>query len=229
MGTPRFEQKFIAGVCELDFAAAWLGHVCLPDPEFPEGTVYSVYYDTPALDAYEQKNSGDFSKTKVRLRWYDPDISRDAESRTVFLEVKSKAGDRGLKARRSLTVQRRWIESAELDDEGFTRLLAGQQPSLENELSASLMPLASIRYCRSRFVCPASLARVCLDSSIEVVKTNSRLLPTLSPGRVDMIVVEVKHPGRPEIPWLKALYDRGFRRSGFSKYGECIARLIGEE
>ena len=78
---------------------AWLRHVCLPDPVYPEAIVYSLYYDTPALDSYHEKVDGDFIKTKCRLRWYDPDLSADPALRTAYLEIKHKIGQGRRKTR----------------------------------------------------------------------------------------------------------------------------------
>jgi hypothetical protein len=85
-----------------------------------------------------------------------------------------------------------------------------------------LVAAAVIRYNRRRFVCPFSRARVSLDTEIEMCRINRRLIPEADHVILHSSVVEVKGAVPEEIPWLTGLYDAGFRRRSFSKYGECM-------
>ena len=227
--TADLERKFV-GEAELErFALAWLGHVCLKDTAFPEGTISSVYYDTPALDLYDEKANGDFLKTKCRLRWYDPDTAPDMRRRTAFLEIKRRIGEGRRKARARIDLDRSWVENADLDDPGFQDLLVRCGPSLEEWLPVDLSAAAVIRYHRHRFVCPFTLARVCLDTSIGLGRTNKRLLPDIGYVNIPIVVMEIKGQLNNDIPWIRELYEAGFRRRSFSKYGACMGRLTREE
>lgn len=226
---PDAERKFVGGAELESFALAWLAHVCLKDPVFPEGTVSSVYYDTPALELYDEKVNGDFLKTKCRLRWYEPDTAPDPRRRTAFLEIKRRIGEGRRKSRAKLDLDRSWLDGADLDDPGFGDLLVRSGPPLEEWLPVDLTAAAVIRYHRHRFVCPFTLARVCLDTSIGLGRTNKRLIPEVGSVSISAVVLEIKGQPGADIPWLQALYEAGFRRRSFSKYGACLGRLTREE
>lgn len=63
----------------------------------PGYTVRSIYYDTPGLRDWAEKESGDLIRRKVRVRAYDA-----PESGPVFLELKRKEGSKVWKHRAAL-------------------------------------------------------------------------------------------------------------------------------
>lgn len=225
---PSAESKFVGTADQEEYVLAWLRHVCLPDPEHPDAVVSSLYYDTPALDAYREKIEGDFLKTKCRLRWYEPDLSPDPAIRTAFLEVKHKIGTGRRKSRVRIEVQRAHLDGAGLDHPAFGEILARHAPSLEEWLPPGLTPAAVVAYRRRRFICPFTLSRICLDTSIGLGRVNERLLPRLGPVWIRAIVLEIKDGGRAQIPWLRPLSAAGVRQRSFSKYGACLAHLLKE-
>jgi hypothetical protein len=196
---------------------------------FPVGTVHSIYYDTPWLDSFWDKTDGIFLKKKVRLRWYDPDVSRDRQVRTAFLEVKKRAGEARDKCRTELKLDRKWLDGAGLDDLGFIRLLHKNGSQLGEPIPTGLAPTVAIRFRRHRFFCPATRSRVCLDTSIGVEGTNSRSLPARGHVDVSACIVEIKDIPRTDMVWLDKLYSAGFRNRSFSKYAECMSNLMLEE
>ena len=204
---------------------AWLEHVCARHPEYGDETIHSIYYDTPSLQCYREKVNGDFIKTKVRLRWYSKASGNPGD---VLLEVKRKAGGSRAKKRVRLDVDRKWLEGADLDDPGFVELLHAHA-GLGELPPSGLAPSVHIRYRRHRFVCPASRAGVSLDTGIGVGRVNGALIAGVSCATIPHVVLEVKGGDRGGIAWMGRLYDAGFRSRSFSKYGECVSRLIGEE
>lgn len=208
---------------------AWLRHVCLPDPVHAEARVYTLYYDTPGLDSWREKTGGDFIKTKCRLRWYDPELSRDPALRTAFLEIKRKIGGGRRKTRARVDIARDLLDAAGLDHPLFGDVLLRHAASLREWLPTGLQPAAVVEYRRRRFICPFTLSRVCLDSAIGLGRVNGRLLPRLGPAKIGVIVLEIKDGGRAAAPWLAALQAAGVRQQSFSKYGACISRLLKEE
>ncbi len=220
------ERKFVASPAAAAFAKEWVSHCCLPDPEFPFGRISSIYYDTPKLDSYFEKSNGDFLKTKVRLRWYDNAPPQDGKQ-TAFLELKFKIGGGRQKARRSLTVDASWLRSADLQDEKFRVLLYEQLTNLEEPLSSNLFPTFRLYYERRRFICPVSLARVCLDTAIGYDRVNTDLFASVAPGHLDYAILEIKDVGAgAETPWLEEIHRAGFYNQNFSKYAQCIAGLV---
>jgi hypothetical protein len=226
---PSAETKFVGTMDQEEFVLSWLRHACLPDPAHPEAVVSTLYYDTPALESYQEKVGGDFIKTKCRLRWYDPELSADPALRTAYLEIKHKIGQGRRKSRVGLVVDRRWLDGAALDHPGFAELLARHVGALGERLPPGLAPAAVVEYRRRRFICPATLSRVCLDTEIGLGRVNERRLPRLGPARLGTIVLEIKDAGRvARIPWLAQLHAAGIRQRSFSKYGACIASLLKE-
>lgn len=225
---PSAESKFVGTADLQEFMIAWLRHVCLPDPAYPDAIVTSLYYDTPALASYHEKADGDFIKTKCRLRWYEPDIAADPALRTAFLEIKHKIGQGRRKSRNKVLADRDWLDTAPLDHPRFLEILAAHAPSLGEWLAPGLVPAAVVRYRRRRFICPFTLSRICLDTGIGLGRINERLLSRLGPVELGTIVLEVKDGAAAQIPWLARLHAAGVRQRSFSKYGACIARLLKE-
>ena len=226
---PSAESKFVGTADLEELVLAWLRHVCLPDPSHPEARVVTLYYDTPGLDSYREKQDGDFIKTKFRLRWYDPELSPDPALRTAFLEIKRKVGQGRRKPRIALDLPRELLDTAALDHPLFAQIRDRHAPGLEERLPVGLAPAAVVEYRRRRFICPFTLSRICLDTSIGLGRVNERLLPRLGPTKLATIVLEIKDGGRVPIPWLAKLHRAGLRQRSFSKYGAGIARLLKEE
>jgi hypothetical protein len=226
---PSAERKFVGPSHLEERVLAWLRHVCLPDPVHAEALVHTVYYDTPGLESWREKTGGDFIKTKCRLRWYDPELSPDPGLRIAFLEVKRRIGQGRRKTRARLEISRDLLDTAGLDHPLFGEILSRHAASLREWLPAALQPAAVVEYRRRRFICPFTLSRVCLDTSIGLGRVNGRLLPRLGPAKLGVIVLEIKDGGRAAVPWLAGLQGAGVRQRSFSKYGTCISRLLKEE
>ena len=227
MGSPVVaERKFVASASQATFTREWLSHFCLPDPEFPYGRISNIYFDTPTLDAYFEKSNGDFLKTKIRLRWYDNAESKDGKTQ-AFLEMKFKIGGGRQKARTQVSLDSQWLRTAELQDEAFSTLLAEQMQNLGEPLSANLVPTFRLYYERRRFICPVSLASVCLDTAIGYDRVNTNLFASVAPGHLDYAILEIKDAeNSAETPWLEEIHRAGFINQNFSKYGQCIAALV---
>lgn len=111
----RSELKYLVRETDRLRLAARLAPYVRPDPHArptregaPGYTVRSIYYDTPGLRDWTDKNSGDEIRRKVRVRAYDA-----PGSGPVFLEVKRKEGSAV------------WKDRAALAPEQVARLLAG--------------------------------------------------------------------------------------------------------
>jgi hypothetical protein len=93
---PAFELKFKLTLAEAEFVEAWARAHLLPDCHGADGfyQVTSVYCDTTRFDVFH-RNPG-FKRRKFRLRRY-------GEALPVFLERKSRLGDRVRKKRVEVT------------------------------------------------------------------------------------------------------------------------------
>lgn len=195
-----------------------------PDPAHPAGELESVYFDTPALDSWREKANGDAFKRKVRVRWY----RGAAGGRTAaFLEVKDRIGAARDKARVRFEWDAAFLDGAPLDDPGFAELLrAGAEAGGFALPLAALVPSVSIRYRRSRWVCPATGSRLSVDSAVRCTRANGSLLPFAGPLGSPVVVVEAKSPSARAWPFGPALVRAGFRMRSFSKYGHFVERIL---
>jgi hypothetical protein len=214
------ETKFTFANSSVPNVIHWLEHLCLPDRDYPDGCVSSVYLDTRNLYHYEQKRNGDLLKTKVRIRWY--------ETGDAFLEIKNKNGSRRAKLRRSFV----------LEESAGRSVFESLPAEFEAELTGMgyrsvgpLEPVLLIRYRRRRFVDPASCARLSVDTDIEAPWANTAIMPVHAPVRLPQGVLEIKHlpvsrSGTGTALALVAPIATAMVAGGFSKYARCIEALI---
>jgi len=217
------ERKMTASLEWADFALSWLRHVCMQDAEHPVGCVNNVYFDTRSLTAFREKDHGDFLKTKVRLRWYRESYRVTG---TAFLEMKKRIGLGRSKIRKTLKINPNWIDNVALESGELEGWLEQVGDELGYLFTRQLVPVTTTVYDRHRFRCPATGARVCLDTNIHSDRVNSRHLSWAKPVRIRTVVVEIKGSSAVDIPWLTELYRHGFRVASFSKYYECVAKSI---
>jgi SPX domain protein involved in polyphosphate accumulation len=222
----RLERKFTAWSEQGEFARAWLHQVCLPDPLYPVGKIFSIYYDTPDLAAYYEKANGDFLKTKVRLRWYDSSLNDSANGIPAFLEIKMKKGSGGDKFRKKLSLPWDWLNRVTLENEDLNQIVHDHVHELGEKVPLNLFAMLRVVYSRERFVCSSTGARVSLDTQIRSDIANNDFLPTIGIVDLDHIVLEIKDDHEKEIPWLKNLFQSGFRSRSLSKYGMCMHKIL---
>ena len=222
---PVRERKFVSDRADPVATAAALRAWAAPDPEFPEGELESVYFDTPALDAWRQKRDGDALKRKVRLRWYRGPAPASGR-RDAWLEVKDRIGSARDKARHRAACDAAWLEGAPLSDPGWAALLARLADEAGFAIGDGLLPTVAIRYRRSRLVCPATGSRLSVDRAISCPRANGALLPFAGPLDCPCTVVEAKSADVWDWPFGETLARLGFRLEGFSKYGYFLERIL---
>jgi len=218
----RFERKFFVVPKNIGLAYALLRQICLPDREYPEGRINTLYFDTTDLEQYTRSESGDFRKDKVRIRWYG-EVGPEQDTVPVFLELKSREGFVSKKKRLKLEVpaerlDRAGIRSGIID----RRVLIDTIASFGHYPELPLRPIIVISYWRYRFGEMLTGVRVSLDYRIRSTMVarelgyGEREIPL--PGGV----VEVKGP-TVELPRTlrrMKLLDTDWSR--FSKYGYCV-------
>jgi hypothetical protein len=228
-GADDYADRGLEGKYALANAAAplllqWLRGVTAPDPEFAQGQVSSIYYDTSAFHLYAEKAHSDYIKTKARLRWYaDLSCLDDATPVTCFFEVKRKVGSVRQKLRQQLTLacgdlRDPWHSRTATDIAKLTRDLGFNPPGL-------LQPAAIVTYSRHRFVDYVSESRISLDVDIGCPASNPHLLPSYGRIMLDEAVLEVKGKHRELIPSLLPMRHL-FVKTAFSKYARCLDRLV---
>ncbi len=187
----------------------------IPDPRFPEGTVSSVYFDTPRRDSLREKVGSDYRKEKLRLRWYGDPGPDDPV--TGFLEVKAKEGVRRRKTRMDYPLSGAWLQDGRERFDEFSKF-APRAAEVGSARSGPVFPMIVIRYRRARFLDPDATARISLDFDLRVTGVNRTFFPPRPILRLGRGVLEVKsESGRlPRAMW--PVRSRVARRDAFSKY-----------
>ncbi len=222
LSSADFELKFIGERWRGATVLCWLRRVCRPDPVFPESTIFTVYYDTPALDCLWDKRNSDYLKTKIRLRWY---LVGDRVTDSAFLEIKSRLGSRREKRRVALPYQARWPTSGSLDTPSL-RLAPSLLRPMGFLASDDYRPVLLVRYRRHRFIEPHTGLRASLDRDIHApaVSRAEGLTPNPLPLPTTVFEFKGKRDHLPES--LGTVTALGFRKSSFSKYAACYDHAL---
>lgn len=229
LGTTQ-ETKYVFPLPVTHWLQDWLDVHCLHDVKFAGGRVYSLYYDTPSLAHYGEKENSDYIKTKIRLRWYTPsedlpsaDASSGAATVPCFLELKRKVGV--TREKRRLRVN---VPAVALYGQPFLDPLLRALPFDAYELGdvspADLVPATVVQYQRWRYVDPLSGSRLSLDSEICCRQANDELFPDPVSVSLAWGVFEVKGADG-EIPRVLEPLSSLLSKEAFSKYGAIVDAL----
>ena len=219
------ERKFSGSALAYGRARAVLDTYCAEDDWFAAGVVNSFYFDTPGLEAYREAANGDNFKTKVRLRWYGLPEELPGEV-PVFIEVKQRLGAARRKVHEERVAPRALLLDAPLEGWELADFLFSQAQALGVPLSRELRPVCQISYSRRRYFDTPSMSRVSLDSEIRAERFNHEFFPWAQPVRLDALVCEFKNSGGNPPRWAALMQEAGLRIGRFSKYGECLSRLL---
>ena len=219
----RMERKFFVVPSKAGAALAFLRRTCRYDREFPEEQITSLYFDTHDLEEHQRSTSGEFGKSKVRIRWYGKDAELHGPSVRVWLELKSRQGFASTKQRMILDVPAESLAPRVLREgivpvSTLTQTMAGFGFFAKDRLH----PVVAISYWRHRFVEPRSGYRVSLDSRIR----SSMVMPGKGCGERGLelpgAVVEVKGPSYDTPRALRGLADFGTSWTRYSKYSSSL-------
>ncbi|MFT4844200.1 MAG: hypothetical protein ACI8UD_003083 [Planctomycetota bacterium] len=213
-----FESKYVGSNRIAPLLLERLGKSFAPDGEHPINQVHSVYFDTPASDAFAEVDNGDFYKTKVRLRWYGADSPDARPTGPAFLECKRKFGPRRDKLRVRADAFRRDLPLHHPAWMTLPYLLREQGAELPAGL---LQPTLHITYRRHRFVEPTHELRIALDYDIRAVAVHPRFsrMQAMAGRTAPWLVFEAKGSTRQLPASLRFVPAMGARRQAFSKYG----------
>lgn len=220
------ENKYTLSSRRFEMAIQALDYLCDPDPKFPIGVVCSIYYDSRNWDLLQEKRNSDYFKTKIRLRWYESLQQTDSQADPSFIEAKYRVGSKRTKIRVISGIAGQHLTNICLDDPkllAIPRLLAAEGAPVRNDL----LPTFVVRYLRRRYIERSTKARISLDHQITSPKVNPSMLATSYPCHLNKCVLEVKKTDGIFPIGLQSLLKLGFRKTAFSKYYECYARLTG--
>jgi hypothetical protein len=209
------ELKFTLAAGRVHVARQRLESLCRPDPEFPSALVWTIYYDTPALNSLGEKINSDYLKRKIRVRWYS-----DLDGRVTgpaFVEAKLRVGTRRSKARERLSYPAEEIARWDLQDARLLDFPLRLRPHgiLGQE---SWRPVILIRYRRDRFLEPLTRSRLSLDADITGIAANPRFVAATDLSPLPTAVLEVKGAEDELPPVLRSLLSLGLHKRSFSKF-----------
>ncbi len=219
------ERKFSGSVLALERALSILDSHCAADDFYAAGVVNSIYFDTPGLLAYRETDNGDNVKTKVRLRWYGLP-GEIPETVPAFVEVKGRLGSARQKSHQAVTATRRLLLDTPLDGWALSDFLFSCTSEFGVPLSRDLRPVCVISYNRRRYFDTPTQSRIALDWGIRAERFNTSLFPWATPVKLDSLVCEFKNKGGTPPGWAALMMNAGLRVGRFSKYGECMSRLL---
>jgi hypothetical protein len=218
----RFERKFFVPPAKTIFARSLLSHTCLPDGKYPQGTINSLYFDTPDLDHFQKSDDGNYERDKICIRWYDN--PGDLKGMVpVYLELKSKKGFVSRKKRRKIFVPAERLKRIQYDDTIVARnVISGTLTEFGYFSKEPLIPVIVVTYRRFRFTEIMTGTRLSFDWRICSTLTNHVLGHTRLNLMLEGGVIEIKSP-TVEIPVsLRSLVELGTDWTRFSKYAGCL-------
>lgn len=219
------ERKFSGSAFAFGRALAILESYCSADDQYSEGVVNSIYFDTPGLSSYRETENGDNIKSKIRIRWYGlPE--EQPENVPTFIEVKGRFGSARRKSHLEVTAPRGLLLDAPLDGWDIPDFLFERSGEIGVPLSRELRPVCVISYTRRRYFDTPTKSRIALDCDIRSERFNESFFPWASPVHLDSIVCEFKNEGGATPAWSALMMNAGLRIGRFSKYGECMSRLL---
>ena len=217
------EIKYVVPAGKALLLRSMVSALCRPDTKYPAATVFTIYFDTPDLALLSEKINSDYLKTKVRLRWYSTAVPQGATG--TFLEIKSRVGALRHKVRVETPLSVAMIRDLPLDHPALLDVLELTR-QLGVPVPPRLMPALLLRYERYRFVEPVSGSRISVDTDIEALRGNPRLVGNAFRDRLPVAVVEVKGAGADLPRLLHPLIHLGARRASLSKYGSAGAAML---
>ncbi|MBX2990553.1 MAG: polyphosphate polymerase domain-containing protein [Bacteroidetes bacterium] len=193
-------------------------------------TVRSIYFDTSRLAAYREKLEGIKNRKKLRVRSYN--IA--AEDAMVFLEIKTKVEQRGMKYRSALSandlpafLQTKCPEEYMLDLPNRSLALDNARRFLFHYVRSAMRPVVLVTYEREAFQGQFDPnLRITFDKHLRF-----QGLPSLDDLYIEnglthlapsSFIMELKFGGG-FAPWLRAIVRKhGLTRVSVSKYGSCV-------
>ena len=222
----RFELKYLITLRQAGELKAILNEYMLPDEYGNRDNRYqvaSLYYDTPDLRCYWEKENGIKTRRKLRVRYYDSGLVI-TENTPVFVEIKQRV-DRVTQKRRALLP---YIDALRLcNDRQMPEIDLDDRPLIDEAYvflwQYNLIPSSIIRYDRQALVGTIydPGLRVTFDTDITLqlhplhLHEKRSSLPIISPNQV---IMEIKV--NEQIPyWLTELIaEKNLNLIRVSKY-----------
>lgn len=233
---PYFESKYLPEVAQAYELLQLLKPLTRADSHGENGSyeILSVYYDTPALDFFNDKIHGLHDKVKVRLRFYRN--SRNPEWQDACVEIKQRNGnlvtkhrvqlDFGFSAAHCLSNPEFSIRELMLQTLSDARILGQMAGKI-------LVPAVMVYYKRRAFQFTGLEGlRFTLDTEIAGMKPSSSVFAKdfnfSNHSAINQIrnVFEIKSYATPPASILGQLEKREIQQQSFSKYSTSLQRIL---
>lgn len=227
----RYELKFILNRSQADFLECYVEKIGLKKDEAKGGfyTVTSLYFDTPALEDYYDKQGGFEKRKKLRARIYENDFNNGTSP--IWLEIKNKYGMSVNKKRYAFS-QDKWV--AFIKERNFLALKKKFSQENNNSflylfLRGVYKPHIVVRYKRKAYVGEFPFEfRLTFDSGLETCKWRDFCYDAkMVPVKKGMIIMEVKF--NEAMPWwfkdMTHRFNFNLSQQTFSKYTNSVDTL----
>jgi hypothetical protein len=220
--TERFERKFFIPPQKTEIARSLMSHICLPDGDYPENTVNSLYFDTPDLDRFQESINGSYKREKIRIRWYDCNGNQNGEI-PVFVELKFKRGYASKKQRRKILVPAENLGKIRGGNTIVSRSILLRTLSEFGYFSEEfLQPVIWITYKRLRFTEIMTGMRLSFDSLLRSTPASPWMGHSETGLMLEGGIIEIKGPSIRIPESLRSISILGTDWSRFSKYASCL-------
>jgi len=193
--------------------------------------VHSIYFETPFLDDYRDKDGSYLTRKKMRVRWYE---EHNQVPEKAWLEIKNKRNQLISKERVKISAEayRLLVERGEvLHLISDSSIVTKDKPTISRfcrlYLRGHYHPYVLVTYKRTAYLGDYLMPiRITFDRDIHATWTNDLFRNSeagLTPIRNDnAVVMEVKFNG--QMPWwfTNMLKMFNLRRDTFSKYANSV-------
>ena len=237
----RFEFKYFLSPIEAAKIESYLVDKIklTPDDNSSGGGYFvnSLYFDTPQMNDYRDKDGSFHTRKKVRARMYGAYWHDELDA--VWLEVKHKKNMNIAKSRVRISGSL-WNEfmrnntalSLLNTDESFTQETRADLESFAHtHIRGNYQPMSVVRYKRKAYLAQfTSPVRITFDSDIRTCRAgDDHAHSLLIPVSHNAVIMEVKFNNK--LPWWFDDMLRRFdiRRTDFSKYRNSVAIMKGQQ
>ncbi len=234
----RFEFKYILDNVTAIKIERFLKKIGLVNDVYSKDTPYlvnSLYFDTPTLSDYRDKDGSHLFRKKIRARTYEKKWYSNDGVKNVWLEIKKKRNMNIKKSRIHITngVWRNIIKDNIINDVKFDNL--SNQNNFEEfkflYKRGLYSPHVIIKYKRMAYMYDfLSPVRITFDSDIRACFVGDFLCEeNMMSVAGNRVIMEVKYTGK--LPWWFNYLITQFNisRDDFSKYRNSVAMLRGHK
>lgn len=220
----RYERKFLTEFSAADIFPIILLHPMHFHEIYHERQVFSLYFDTPHYDYYQENLLGSPHRRKVRLRWYaDPGDDWFSPPKELQLEVKHRQGE----------TMKKWSEPLQWK-KGSADWLSQVTHDLRHALAPNLgeaehlEPVLFNAYTRRYFAQSNEVYRITVDQNLQFANVPD-WLHRRTTRELPFSIVECKYSLPEDIGFEKVTQSFPFRLTKSSKYilgmQQCLPQL----